>query len=252
MSHATPLLSSVVQRPVDGQMMTKLSGEPDAAAVVAAVVQNYHRLTGQPRLSIADVLAERIGDRVTLVLTGETMFGGGVISAQEGTLFQGQRGIGLLPKGARKRGMLVPPDRVLDVLDGWVTPAAQNLIDQSRDHYPHLEPLTQEHFAALPGSSDECSLAVFGHWPMPDCNSYDAVWLLGEYDGADDIADCAVLLIRPEHGSSEHGSVFGRQLLNLHVGVVSDFKPIQFAEALTLCDLDFDEATRAVFGRVRS
>jgi hypothetical protein len=248
----TTLLTSVVERPVDGQIMTKLSGERDQAALVAAVVENYHRLTGEPKLDVDAVLAERIGQRVTLILAGETMFGGGVIAACEGTLFRGQRGIGLLPKGARTKGKLVSPEKVLDVLAGWVGPTAKGLIDQARAHYPQLEPLTQEHFAALPAASHDCSLAIFGHWPMPDCHSYDAIWLLGEYDSANDIADCAVLLLRPEHGFSEHGSVFGRQLLNLNVGVVTGFKPIPFAEALTLCDREYDEAARAVFARVSS
>jgi hypothetical protein len=87
---------------------------------------------------------------------------------------------------------------------------------------------------------------VFGSNPL--FGATDCLWLIGEYWPEDDICDRNVLLIRPEFGTSEHGSCYGRDLLrNRALGEVVGFEPIPFDQAIKLCNLDFDEALARVF-----
>ena len=122
-----------------------------------------------------------------------------------------------------------------------------------RSNFPTLKKLTQERLEQLPGEGggegEICSLAVFGGNPL--FGAHDCLWLIGEYWPEDDICDRNVLLIRPEFGISEHGSCYGQDLLrNRAVGEVVGFEPITFAEAIGLCDLDFEEAvSRVIPGR---
>jgi hypothetical protein len=256
MSNAdTVLLTGTVESRVDGRMMFKLSGEPYANAIVGAVAANYHRLTGRKKPG-NDMLTEKIGQKVTLILGGENMLASSLLTAREGTLFDSTARpgrIGILPKGARKNGFLVEPERVLDMLDGYDAAGAAALVESVRTSYPELRNLTAERLAELPGEDEGgemCTLALVGRWRMPDCEAPDAVWLIGEYWPEDDICDRCVLLLRPEHGFSEPGSVYGRQLLsNRALGEIASFEPISFRDAVELCNLDFDEAVAKVFGR---
>lgn len=254
---STNLLSGVVESELDsspGIRTFKLSGEPYANAIAGAVVANYHRITGRPKPTYDD-LFDMIGLQVTLVTAGETMIGATAINAREGKLFasSSRTGLGILPKGARRKGFVVNPEDALDIIRGYDTQQAQALVDDVRAVYPRLRNLTQERLEQLPGEGefdDVCSLALFGRWPMPDSVATDCIWLIGEYWPGDDICDRSVLLIRPEHGISETGSVYGRQLLQSQaVGEIVGFEPISYREAVHLCDLDFDEACAAVFGR---
>lgn len=245
----THLLDSCVERSEGGFTHITLSGEPQAAAIVGAVQANYHRWTQREKPTLDDLL-RLTGEKVTLIYGGENMVGAGSINAWEGTLFKGSSGnLAILPKGKRSKGYKVEADRVLDVLPGYNVAEATEIVATVRGLYPELEPLTQEQLEALPGEdeTDMCSLAVFGSHPL--FGSHDALWLIGEYWPSDDICDRSVLLIRPEHGCSEHGSIYGRDLLrNLAIGVVASFKPISFGEAVELCSLDYDEAVAQALG----
>lgn len=259
MSNAdTNLLSGLVENEMEshtpGFRTIKLSGEPYANAMTNVVVENYNRITGRERPSL-DELTAKIGEKITLLRTGENMLGSSILNAIEGKLFESSRGgLGILPKGARSKGFKVDEARVVDVLDGYSTAQAQELTRSVRECYPELQNLTKERLEQLPGEGTETetlSLALLGEWRMPDSRAVDAIWLIGEYWPEDDICDRSVLLIRPEHGFSEHGSCYGRQLLQSRaLGEIVGFPGISFRDAFALCDIDFDEASKAVFDLV--
>ena len=241
------LLTSIVEEEMygtPGLRSFKLSGEPHAAAIVGAVTANYHRITGRERPN-EETLTALIGEKVTLILGGENMLGSGMLVGREGRLFPGSRGgVAILPKGKRSKGYVVDPSRVVDVLPGWDIAQAQANVAEVRSRYPLLRNLTQERLNSLPRNSETCSLAVFGAHPF---GGADCLWMIGEYWPEDDICDTSVLLIRPEFGTSEHGSVYGQELLRMRqVGEVIGFEPIPFADAIKLCSLDFDEAFETV------
>lgn len=242
------LLSSIDDGVVDGNgfRTIKITGEPYMAAMTSAIIANYERVTGRPRPGL-EVLEALVGTKVTLIITGENAFGSGIAIAREGKLFIGASGgLAILPKGARSKGYRVDPAKVLDVFAGYSAELAAETVALVRAQYPQLRNLTQERLEQLPRDSDVCSLAVFGSNPMwgaPDC-----LWLIGEYWPEDDICDTNVLLIRPEFGTSESGSCYGRDLLrNQALGEVIGFEPIPFSQAIELCNDDFDYALAHVF-----
>lgn len=258
MSNAdTNLLSGLVEKDEEshtpGFRVIKLSGEPYANAMTNIVVANYNRITGRPVPTVEDLQA-KIGEKVTLVRSGANMIGASLLNAIEGKLFPSTRGegqIGILPKGARTKGYLVDPEKLVDLIDGYSTATAQQFAADVRAVYPELVNLTQERLEQLPGEGqggDTLSLALLGEWRLPDSRAVDAIWLLGEYWKDEDICDQSVLLIRPEHGTSEHGSVFGQQLLgNRAIGEIVGFPGISFRDAIHMCDVDFNEASQAIF-----
>ena len=249
------LFTSIVEEKLEGSTYGitsfKLSGEPHASAIVNAVSGNYHRFSGRPRVD-QETLEVMIGEKVTLVLGGESMMGGGLVIAREGKLFQGSQGVAILPKGKRTKGFRVDPGKVIDVFGGWCVDEVSEFVAEMRGaHYPKLRNLTQERLEELPGEDQGpsvCSLAVFGSNPL--FGATDCIWLIGEYWPEDDICDRNVLLIRPEFGTSESGSCYGRDLLrNRALGEIVGFEPISFAEAISLCNIDFDEALDRIVGR---
>ena len=253
----TILLTSVVEHDEgtreSGFTVTRISitGEPAASALVNAVADNYHRVTGRAEVS-ASLLEEKVGEKVTLIVGASNTFGGGMIVAREGTVFASSRGAGvaMLPKGKRKNGFTINPETVIDVIDGYDPAEAQRLVAEVRGQYPDLRNLTKERLLELPRSSKTCSLAVFGTYATPADVASDALWLIGSYAKDDDICDDGVLLVRPEDGVSEHGSCYGQQLLdNRAVGEVVDFEPITFRRAVELTELDFDTALAELFGK---
>jgi hypothetical protein len=183
-------------------------------------------------------------------MCGETMFGAGVVKAQEGTIFAGSspNTLGILPKRARRKGFRVNPEKVIDVFPGYDTAAAQKSIDAVRAHFPAVTEITRERLEQLPeydGSDQEITLCAFGTWHMPDGTATDAIQLIATYDRENDICDGGVLLIRPERGISEHGSCYGNQIQR-QFGEVVGFEPISFKRAIELCDMDFDEAYASI------
>lgn len=258
MSNAdTNLLSGLVEKDESisgsGFRTIKLSGESYANAMTNVVVANYNRITGRERPTLEDLEA-KIGQKITLIRSGENMLGSSILNAIEGKLFESSRGgLGILPKGARSKGYKVDEERVIDVLDGYSTAQAQELTAGVRAYYPELQNLTKERLLGLPGEGSDTetlSLALLGEWRMPDTRAVDAIWLIGEYWPEDDICDRCVLLIRPEHGISEHGSVYGNQLIQSRaIGEIVGFEPISFSAAIELCYVDFDVASKAIFDR---
>lgn len=244
MSGSTNLLASWEEQEevVDGwRRITIGPGDPHTRAILDAVVDRYNAVTGRPRPTEED-LYDLIGQKVTLVQSGENYIGGRLLNAQEGKLFTGTRGYGILPKGARSKGFVVRPEKVVDVLPGYATDEAVKLVAEVRAKLPVLKPLTQERLDELPYSSQTLSLCLFGGYATPEGVQPDAIYLASGYYGQEDDIVEGVVLLRPEYGFSEHGSIYGKQLLGLPMGEVVGFQPISFAEGIKLCDVDYDEA----------
>jgi len=248
------LLTSIVEHPepssVPGTQVTRLSvgGDPDAEAIVAAVTADYHRVTGRPPVT-DEQLAGLVTHKVTLLRIGENMLGARAIVASPGTIFRGSR-LALLPKGSRRHGFGISAGSVLDVAPGYAgVEVLRQRVAAVRATLPDLTELTKERLAQLPTRGRDCTLAVFCTWQLPHATAPGAIWLLHSYLPGDDIAE-GVLLVRPELGVSEHGSVFGRQLLQLG-GEIVDAPVVPWREALRLVD-DDHAAVLARFTRSRS
>lgn len=207
-----------------------LSGEPQAAALVSAVVKAYPSVTGRtPR---PDLLA-LVGQKVSVLRHGEGMLGHSMVTLTPGTVFVGGRSgePALLPKGSRKNGIVLR--NVLDVTGGFDGKVLRDNVATVKARFPDLVRLTREHLTDLPGRGNTCRLAVLGTYscgdgPIPGC-----LWLLHSYMRAEDIVE-GVLLVPPwGSGVSEHGSVYGRDLLALRsVGAVSTPVNMTMREAL--------------------
>lgn len=232
------LLSSIVEKRQNGMVSFSLSGEPEAAAICTAVVADYHRVTGTHAPTTEDLL-ECSGDKVTILRAGQGMFGSGSIVATPGTIFTASGGTpALLPKGARKNGFKLK--NLMDICPGYAgVERFRQRVNLVRATFPQLVKLTQADLDALPHRSNACSLAVFGTHRMPDGPSAGAIWVLHSYQKADDIVEGA-MFIRSEDGVSEHGSVFGKDLLRFG-GKVVDFGGMTFKEALDLTDREYHD-----------
>lgn len=249
----TTLLASWEEKQEDlgnGSIVVRISsGDPHTRATFFAVVDRYNSVTGRPRPTEEDVQS-LMGQKVTLVKHGTNMIGGGIIVAQEGTLLIGSSGLPMiLPKRARRNGFRIDYSSLLDVLPGYATARAHELVTKARAHFPKLKAITQERLNEMPSSSELLTLCAFGGYHMPDSVQADALVLYGEYDPENDILDTGVVLLRPEHGVSEHGSMYGQHLLRWNFGEVEGFEPISFREGLELCNLDFDEAYSRVMNQ---
>jgi hypothetical protein len=226
-----------------GMLVTSFSaGDPHTWAIYNAVLDRYNAITDREQPTEED-LERLLNEKVTVVMHGENMIGGASITAIEGTLKRGRSArYMILPKRKRTNGYRVDPANVLDIFPGYSADAAKALMEQARSHFPKLRQLTPERLEELPFESSTVSLCLFGSYHMPDDIQRDAIVLAAEYDKENDIVDGGVVLVRPQYGVSEHGSVYGQYLLHWKLGEVVDFQPISFAEALALCELDFDEA----------
>jgi hypothetical protein len=225
----------------DGMFVIFGSGDPHTRATYEAVVDRFNAVSGRPKPTEDDLLA-LVGQKVTIVEHGTNMLGGGILIAQEGTIFVGMSGnVAIKPKGARTKGLRIDVKHLADVIDGYSTAEAERIAGDVRKHFPTLKPLTQERLNELPPSSNTLSLCVFGSYRMPDSTATDALYLVSNYMREDDIIE-GVLLIREEHGFSESGSIWGRQLISGDFGEVVGFEPISFSEGLELCNVPFDEA----------
>lgn len=224
------------------------SGDPGARAVVVATIDLYLDQHGEVT---ADQLAALDGQKVTLLRQSETMFGATLIVALEGKLFND--GAALLPKGNTKNGIRIDPSALLDVITGYghVAQLEKRVLDV-RAKFPQVVELTQADLDALPdadtwsngnGDTPDCTLAVFGTVQMPDGGIPAGVWLIHTYQREDDIVE-GVLLV-DGRATSEHGSIFGRDLLRMG-GKIEGFDRCSFENAVALCNADHDAHLDAV------
>lgn len=233
------------------------SGSNHLKAVVDAVIDSYHDVTGVAEIS-QDRLVElaRADAKLTLAMTGGNMLGSPLVYAVEASLRMVGDRLVMMPKGARSKGFYLKGDKVLDAVEGYgKVGVLQDRIDLVRATLPELVALTKADLEAVTGKVDEDGgsppvvLAVVGTWRMPDGDSPAAVWLISEYDADDDIAD-GVLLVKESDGFSEHGSVYGEQLLSGRFGKVAGFAGMSFKEALALTNGDHADGLAAVRGLV--
>lgn len=236
----------------DGVRVTRFmaSGERHRTAITDAVIDRYNAILERRRPHEKDLYL-MADQKVTLIQAGENMFGARLLNAQEGKLVTGSFGVGLIPKGARTKGFKVSPDRVLDLLPGYDTDQAVELVRRVRAHFPEVRAITQERLKELPTNSETLGLCAFGSYVMPWGKQTDALYLASEYWPSDDIIE-GIVLLRGENGVSETGSIYGRQLLEGNFGEVVGYQPIDFAEGIHLCNLVFDEAYEQIIGATRA
>lgn len=246
--HDTDLLTGLVKHDTDYGYSLSLSGEPHMNAVVDAVAAHYHRVTGRDPVT-PEVIDSLVHQKVTLLRHVAGTFGHQAITAIPGTLFQGSRGVGLLPKGKRKNGYSVSAMNLLDLELGYNgTARLSQRVDTVRSVFPETAPLTQDDLLALPSRGNTCSLAVFGTYPFMGDRVPATVWLCHSYLRGDaDIVE-NVMLINPAFGTSEHGSCYGSDLRRMQVGKVVGFKPITFAQAVELTDAPYEDALSVLLG----
>lgn len=223
-----------------------LGGEGYANAVVAAVIEDYDY--GLPSFTDKQ-LSDYAGEQVTVLRAGENMFGAKSLVATPGKVFVSDRGLALLPKGKRTKGIILKD--VIDFVLGYNVDALRVRVDHVRALFPQVTALAQEDLNALPANSNTCSLTLFGTWPgiQGESPCPGALWLCNEYDAENDIVQ-NVLIVRPETGTSEYGSCYGRDLLRWGVGKVEGFSGIPFKEAIDLSDKTYHEALAVVTGSV--
>jgi hypothetical protein len=261
----TVLLNSMLLKEVErGENFRAVAmtpgGDPEGSAIVNAVAGAIIQEDGGGFAETLQEMAQR-GEKVTLVYSGANGWDAGMIVAREGTLFVGNSTgqVALKPKGARSRGFVIDPDRVLACFAGYAAAKAAEYVAEVRGRYPQLRELTKERLEQLPPYSSEedqpCSLAIFGTHPgfTGEAACTDCVWLWGTYDAEHDLLDQGVVLIRPDAGVSESGSEYGQNFqrggaFGRAVGEVVDFQPISFKEAVELTNVDHDEALKRLFG----
>lgn len=233
MTESVDLLSGIVKTTDrSGDFTTEsfsLSGERYANAIVDATVSRYQQIAERLRPTDEE-LAAFVGEPVTIAKEVSGTFGHRAILAMEGKVFEGQRGLGILPKGKRKNGYLLRD--VIDVEPGYgKVNLLQERVNRVRNHFPDLVELTQDDLNALPSRSKDCTLAIFGTYPFMGSSVPATVWLCHSYLRGDDILE-NVLFINPAEGESEYGSCYGKDILHWQVGKVVDFLPVSFKEAV--------------------
>jgi hypothetical protein len=224
-----------------------LGGERYANGLVDAVTAAYR--DERPAVT-REQLEEMVNQKVALLRVSQGAYGAGSIQSIAGAIFQGQRGLAILPKGKRTQGLSLEASindgLLLAVATGYASEAklAADVLEV-RATLPEVAKLTTEHLAALPKRGRSCSLAVFGTYPfVGERRIPGSIGLCYEYDPEDDIVE-NVMIIPPGHDAvSEHGSCYGRNLLEMPVGVVVGFEPISFDEAIELTDRPYAETLR--------
>jgi hypothetical protein len=220
--------------------ITSLGGDPHTNAVAAAVAAHYAQLAERPRVT-AQTLRSLVGRKVSVLCRQEGALGHIAVQTIVGTVCEGTRGLMILPKGSRTRGYSLDPAAVLDVEPGYT---AEEILTRRakavRARMPDLARLTPEHLEELPLRGSRVTLAVFGTYRFPAGPIHGALWLLHSYDPEADIAE-GVLIVPPGAAESEHGSIYGKSLLRMNLGVVTGFAPISLADALALIDAEYED-----------
>ena len=166
------------------------------------------------------------GQRVTIVRTADTILGGVSLIATDARwvgrhLAGGQTG--WQAKGQRTRAyrwtpnQLVLPDWQASTLDQHPTVRAVPTLGQLRDEelqaLPRYDTLAEAYDDAAP-TRTPIGLAAYGSWPVLGQLLVGAAWLLYAYDPDTDIAEGFLALPADSPGVSEHGSVYGADLLH--------------------------------------
>ncbi len=219
----------------DGMWRRYTSFHAPSAATCDAVLANM-----KPHLQPVDL--DKCVDRpVTILRQGISMVGATLVVAEEGRISVSDRspsGYAFLEKGKRTNATVLRPETVLAVKNGYGKfDAFAEMVDYARRQVPVLTELTVEVLSSLPSHGDTIRVVALGTWTSPDGQKVPgALWLLHSYMAEDDIAEGVLLLPPSAHGVSEHGSIYGRDLLRWNVGHAADVPPVSCATALGWCD----------------
>lgn len=150
---------------------------------------------------------------VTILQYGRTMFGAPLIDVAEGRLFRRDGYVAFLPKGKRTKGYRLKSENILALTRGFGHgDRLKEHVDSYVNALPFAGPLTQEHLNALPNRGGTCTLAAVGTSQFFD-GPLPGIWLLHSYLAEADIAE-GVFVVPDGYGAvTEHGSIYGRDLL---------------------------------------
>lgn len=249
---ATVILSGVTETTEhEGGISHRLfHRDPVQQTLVEAVAHDWHRP------DVQTLVNELKGQQVTVFRHSEGMLGG-TLNAAEGRIRDHRGEVFFLPKGSRRNGYLLKPDSILDIRPGWKTQTRDitREVENAVEGLPTMTAVTQVDLEALPHPDaydpDQplmIGMVAFGTWPLPGGRSAGCMWLLTEYDPANDIADGYLRVADGSGGFSEHGSCYGRDLLGGTVGKVVTPARLTFADALRLGDVTDREARAIVTG----
>ncbi len=240
------LLSSITETPIEEEsgsgftvMRISIGGEPHGRAIVDAVNAAYPRI--EDPTAALDAIGE--GGKFTVIRGGENQFGASGISADEGKLFRSRQSDdwAYLPKGKRTQGYRIEPAKVLDVLPGWDIPGAGRRVADVRATFPQVRELTAERLRELHSNCNTCSIAVFGTLRFGQ-GVPGAIWLLHEGMASEDIVEGYLFVPPNAEACSEHGSAYGRDLINMG-GEVMDFAPMHMKD---VCDMEYADVLAAI------
>ena len=208
-------------------IVLSLTGEPSANTDIAARIAAYPS---------PDDLEERMDSltadaaSVTILRKATGTWGATIPVIQQGRLFRGASGdVGLLPTGKRTNGIRLRREDVLDIVPDTKPASVDELNRRWYDStgLPPTEPLTVE---ALRGASEENPIAVvwthpgFGEGPTQGC-----VWYIDDYQEEDDIANGFCWVPDTSGLYSEHGSVYGKDILKAGA-LVSGGPKVKFSD----------------------
>jgi hypothetical protein len=179
--------------------------------------------------------------KVTVLRAGENFLGAPGVSILQGSLFQGSRGVALMPTGNRTKGISL--NGVIDLIDNSLAVSVDELA--KRWHLgtglPTTSKLTKE---ALHGATESKPIGVlythpgFGDGDVPGC-----VWIIVSAD--DEIAE-GYLWCPASQLVSEHGSTYLVDILES--GALTTSAPqITFGDCFDLPE-DTRAAYQAIFG----
>lgn len=239
-------------------MTTALSGlNPQTRTTDNGVTVTEYSLTGDANRNVlVDTVAALFRDLpptlvydepVTILQYGRTVFGVPIIDVAEGRLFPRDGYVAFLPKGARTRAFRLKTENILAVARGFRQgDRLQGHVDSYVNALPLAGPLTQEHLNALPSRGRTCTLAAVGTSPFFD-GPLPGIWLLHSYLAEADIAE-GVFVVPDGYGAvTEHGSVYGRDLLRRFAKVEGSIS-VPLSDAL---DYTFGRACRVAKETVR-
>lgn len=184
--------------------------------------------------------------KVCVVSKGHNIFSGKTLTVQEGRIFDAGNGRkGLLPKGRSTRGFYLSSHH--RVIEGATV--AELATHPAFHDFPDLKEPSVESFQ---GATPEKPVLLYGTYTIMGDEVPGAVYVVQEYDTQNDIVDGFVWFPSDSPGgwTSEHGSVYGRDLLRQNMGVVSGehSAPASLADWYSLTDLSTEGMKRMLSG----
>ena len=174
------------------------------------------------------------GQRVTIVRTADTILGGVSLIATDA------RWVGRHLAGGQTGWQASTLDQHPTVR---AVPTLGQLRDEELQALPRYDTLAEAYDDAAP-TRTPIGLAAYGSWPVLGQLLVGAAWLLYAYDPDTDIAEGFLALPADSPGVSEHGSVYGADLLHRgQLGTLPVPAGLTFEHCLQLEDLTLQVLT---------